>query len=200
MSTTSNIPNPALPMVGQDGRLTPAWFQFLLTMYVRTGGALGQDANSLQAELEQGSPQPDLAGVYALIAAVEALAAQAQAAASQPHDERGEVGDGATLAHLTARIADMEARVEAMASPMLTDTAQLTNGAQFLAAPNNLSDVASVTVARANLGLDTAATHPATDFASAPKTSLPAAATDAASTQTLANAMRSALIASGVGA
>lgn len=181
MNTASNIPSPALPMVGQDGRPTSTWFQFLLAMYARTGGALGQDAGSLQVELEQGVPQADLTPIYALLAA-------------------GQAGDGATLAHLVARIADLEARIEAMVSPVLTDTDQLTNGAQFLAAPNNLSDVASATAARANLGLGTAAIHPATDFASAPKTSLPAAATDAASTQTLANAMRSALIASGVGA
>lgn len=200
MSYDSNLPSSGVPLVDQSGRMSPVWFQFFLTLFARTGGLLGQDANALQVELAQGYAPPDLGPLYALIASTESLAAQAQASATQQRDERGEAGDGAALAHVLARLAELEARFEAQASPMLTDTSQLTNGAQFLTAPNNLSDVASAATARANLGLGTAATHPATDFATAAHSTLPPAATDAASTQALANAMRTALIAAGVGA
>lgn len=34
----NNIPSATVPMVGQDGRLSPAWFQFFVTLFARTGG------------------------------------------------------------------------------------------------------------------------------------------------------------------
>lgn len=155
MSIVSNIPSPGVPLIGPDGRMVMVWFQFFMSMYTRTGGTSGQDSGSLQISLEDGVPQPDLGGVYALIAVIESMAAQAQAAASQPRDERGETGDGATLAHVLARVADLESRIEAASNAM---------------------------------------------YVVAGHAALPAAATDATTTQALANAMRSALIAAGVGA
>lgn len=167
MSITSNIPSPGVPLIGPDGRLVMVWFQFFMSMYTRTGGVAGQDSSALQLSLEDGATQPDLDGIYALIAAVESLAAQAQAAAIQPRDERGEAGDGANLAQVLARLTDLESRVEAAGAPVISSTSQLTNDAPFAIAGH---------------------------------AALPAAATDATSTQALANAMRSALIAAGVGA
>lgn len=41
MTTASNIPSPSLPVIGADGRISQVWFQFFLTLFRRTGDALG---------------------------------------------------------------------------------------------------------------------------------------------------------------
>lgn len=124
MNTAGNFPsgNPIDP----SGNLTPQWRSFFLTLFTRSGGTSGNDTSSLQAAIAkanasivdlqtedaQGSPAADMAAVYGLIYAVEAIAAQAMASAVRIPDERGEAGDGATLSNLSQRIADLEAQIE----------------------------------------------------------------------------------------
>ncbi|ENH6340932.1 hypothetical protein ABWH74_004322 [Burkholderia vietnamiensis] len=38
MSTNANMPNPGTPIAGPDGRLSPEWFAFFLSLLSRTGG------------------------------------------------------------------------------------------------------------------------------------------------------------------
>lgn len=171
------------------GNLTPQWRMFFLTLFTRTGGEEGNDTNALQtaitlananiADLQTesgaGDPVSDLAPVYAMIYAVEAIAAQAMAIAARQPDERGEAGEGVGVTHLSQRvaelegqieqyraddalrlhIADLEAKIEAMSAPQIGDNSQLGNGAGYLVASNNLSDVANAATAAGNIGLGT---------------------------------------------
>lgn len=185
MNTDINFPsgNPLDP----SGNLNPQWRMFFLTLFTRSGGVGGNDTSALQTAIEkanasiadlgvegaQGHPTPDMAAVVGLIHAVEAIAAQAMAAASRQPDERGEIGESASVSHLSrrvaelegqlehyraddalrSRIADLEAKIDAISSPQFTDTGHLTNGAGFLVAANNLSDVGAAATARTNIGL-----------------------------------------------
>lgn len=157
MNTGLNFPsgNPLDP----SGNLTPQWRMFFLTLFTRSGGTAGSDTATLQAAITkananiadlqsedaQGDPAPDMAAVFGLIHVVEAIAAQAMAAASRQSDERGETGESASVTHLSQRvaeiegqiehyraddalrqrIADLESRIESM-QPVIADASQLT--------------------------------------------------------------------------
>jgi hypothetical protein len=157
MNTGLNFPsgNPLDP----SGNLTPQWRMFFLTLFTRSGGTAGSDTATLQAAITkananiadlqsedaQGEPAPDMAAVFGLIHVVEAIAAQAMAAASRQSDERGETGESASVTHLSQRvaeiegqiehyraddalrqrIADLESRIESM-QPVIADASQLT--------------------------------------------------------------------------
>lgn len=101
MNTLSNLPGPAVPLVGADGRLAPAWLQFFMALFARTGGAPGIAASDTQADTSGGTPIVDLAPVYAMLYAVEAMAAQAMATGS-----------------LLTRIAELEARIDVLGQPI----------------------------------------------------------------------------------
>lgn len=155
MNVDSNFP--AGVPIDASGRLTMQWRQFLMALFTRTGGTVGVDIaaviDDLMAEDASGTPAPDMAAVYAMIHAVEAIAAQAMASVSRVPDERGEAGEGASVTILMQRVSDLEAKIDAISTPMITDTSQMSNGSKFLAAPNNLSDVASASSALTNLGV-----------------------------------------------
>lgn len=51
MSVASNIPAPGTPVVAPDGRMSPVWFQFFMTLFSRTGGAQGVSSGDLSLEL-----------------------------------------------------------------------------------------------------------------------------------------------------
>jgi hypothetical protein len=157
VNTGANFPsgNPLDPA----GNLTPQWRMFFLTLFTRSGGAAGNDTSTLQAAIAaananiddlqtedgQGAPAPDMAAVFGLIYVVEAIAAQAMAAASRQPDERGETGESASVTHLSQRvaelegqlehyrcddalrirIADLESKIEAIATPQIADASQL---------------------------------------------------------------------------
>jgi hypothetical protein len=124
LNTDLNFPsgNP----LDSAGNLTPQWRMFFLTLFTRTGGTSGNDTSTLQtainaananiADLQsedgKGESTPDMAAVFGLIHVVEAIAAQAMAAASAHPDERGEEGDGASLTNLSQRIAELEKQLE----------------------------------------------------------------------------------------
>jgi hypothetical protein len=124
MNTAANFPsgNP----LDATGNLTPQWRSFFLTLFNRSGGTLGSDTSALQdaitkalagiadleAEESAGSPAPDMAAVFGLIHLVEAIAAQAMAAASRQPDERGETGESASVSHLSQRVAELEGQIE----------------------------------------------------------------------------------------
>lgn len=60
MTTSATLPNPGAPIVGPDGRLSPVWFGFLLSLYNRTGGTgAGVDVSALQAAIEAQSKEVD---------------------------------------------------------------------------------------------------------------------------------------------
>jgi hypothetical protein len=118
MTTASNIPNPTVPIIGPDGRLSPVWYQWFVTLFRRTGNLLGGSLSDVAAEassgtpapdlsslyalapsLESGAPQLDLTPIYSLIYAIEAMAAQAMATGP-----------------LQARIAELEAQLLSGAS------------------------------------------------------------------------------------
>lgn len=100
MKLVSSLPSPAVPLVGPDGRLVPAWFQFFMSLFARTGGAPGIAASDTQADTAAGTPVADLAPVYAMIHLAEATAAQAMATGP-----------------LIDRIAELEARIDALGQP-----------------------------------------------------------------------------------
>lgn len=87
MNVASNIPAPAIPVLGPDGRMTTVWFQFFMTLYTRTGGAQGIASSDLSIGISEDSGVEDvkqqlgnlrdLAGL--LPAAVPALAGDDQA-------------------------------------------------------------------------------------------------------------------------
>lgn len=124
MNTGLNFPsgNPLDP----SGNLTPQWRMFFLTLFTRSGGTSGNDTATLQAALvkananiadlqaedAQGEPAPDMAAVFGLIHVVEAIAAQAMAAASRQPDERGETGESASVSHLSQRVAELGGQIE----------------------------------------------------------------------------------------
>lgn len=45
MTVSSNVPAPSLPVVGPDGRMSPVWFQFFMTLFRRTGDTQGNTAD-----------------------------------------------------------------------------------------------------------------------------------------------------------
>jgi hypothetical protein len=130
MTTASSIPNPTVPLIGPDGRLSQVWYQWFVTLFRRTGDLLGGSLSDVAAEASSGTPtpdltrldaiapvleagvsQPDFAQVYGLIYAVEAMAAQAMATGP-----------------LLARIADLEAQLlsgPAMPAAVLTEGAPI---------------------------------------------------------------------------
>ncbi len=121
---TANFPNG--DPVDPNGRLTPQWRAFFLSLFARTGGATGDDSGTirsdldkaianikeLQAETQQGEPSFDVAAVYSMIYAIEAIAAQAMAATLRAPDERGESGEANAVSVLTARLAEIESQIE----------------------------------------------------------------------------------------
>lgn len=111
--------------------MTPQWRMFFLSLFNRSGGAGGFDASALQSQINQadadidaananitdlqtdaaqGVPTPDMAVVFGLIHAVEAIAAQAMAVAASRPDERGETGDSSS--EPAESLADLRAMVE----------------------------------------------------------------------------------------
>lgn len=38
MTVNANLPNPATPFLGPDGRVSPVWIGFLLALFERSGG------------------------------------------------------------------------------------------------------------------------------------------------------------------
>lgn len=50
--TVSNIPAPSAPMLLPTGQLSPAWWQFFVTLYTRTGNAQGVDIEAIKATIE----------------------------------------------------------------------------------------------------------------------------------------------------
>lgn len=161
---TANFPNG--DPVDPNGRLTPQWRAFFLSLFTRTGGATGDDSGTirsdldkaianikeLQAETQHGEPSIDVAAMYSMIYAIEAIAAQAMAATLRTPDERGESGEANAVSVLTARLAeiesqiehyrsddalrqrvgDLESKVESIA-PMIGDASQLTGLGTFAA-------------------------------------------------------------------
>jgi hypothetical protein len=109
-----------------SGNLAPQWRMFFLTLFTRSGGTAGTDLSALQSAVEaananiadlqaedmQGVPALDTTVVFGMIHAVEAIAAQAMAAAARQPDERGEAGDSASITHLSQRVAELEGQLE----------------------------------------------------------------------------------------
>lgn len=182
-------PNNVLPL-GPDGRFSRVWLDFFVAVFRRTGAETGFDPSGLQAaitaligsvrSLEAEAESAPLAAAFldvfaAGIAQLEAQAAQGVTVTTHPQDERGEAGEGASIAHLSQRIADLEGQLEgrraddslldriadleanfaAICAQPFTDNSQLTNGAGYLVAASNLSDVSSASTAASNLGLGT---------------------------------------------
>lgn len=51
-ATSANFPNPGSPIVGPDGRLSPEWYGFFLSLFNRTGGTgTPPDLTTLQNQL-----------------------------------------------------------------------------------------------------------------------------------------------------
>lgn len=48
MKVASNLPAAGLPMIGPDGRMTPVWFRFFMTLFARTGGEQGATVADLR--------------------------------------------------------------------------------------------------------------------------------------------------------
>lgn len=51
--TVSNIPAPSAPMLLPNGSLSPAWFQFFIVLFNRTGGGVGVDVMTLITRIAQ---------------------------------------------------------------------------------------------------------------------------------------------------
>lgn len=49
MNVTDNIPSPSVPFLGPDGRIAQVWWQFMVSMFSRTGAAAGVDSAALLA-------------------------------------------------------------------------------------------------------------------------------------------------------
>jgi hypothetical protein len=49
MSNANNLPPPQVPFVDTSGRVSTVWWQFMLTLFNRTGGTQGSDASDLEA-------------------------------------------------------------------------------------------------------------------------------------------------------
>lgn len=154
MNTQANFPygNP----LDATGNLTPQWRLFFMALFSRTGSESGNDSSAmqkaiadLQTESANGEPTPDISGIYSLIYAVEAVAAQAMAASVRTVDEHGDSGDASAHGYLLSRIGELESRVDGIsgtATPSTqdidaqlgagtsipTDTSHLTNGAGFV--------------------------------------------------------------------
>ncbi|MDI3301591.1 MAG: hypothetical protein QJR04_09585 [Burkholderia multivorans] len=96
MSTLANMPNPGTPVVGPNGRLTPDWFAFFISLLSRTGGTGAPiDIVTLQQQVEaQGKQIADLfllenstvpgALIGALLLRVVALESMVQAVVPVP--------------------------------------------------------------------------------------------------------------------
>jgi hypothetical protein len=120
MNVESNIPAPGVPVVGTDGRMTPVWFRFFMTLFTRTGGTQGLLADDMEAEISAGTPAVDVGAIYATIYAVEAMAAQAMATGP-----------------LLARLDEIDARLDVLGQPAVLPPdleAQLAAGASIPAA------------------------------------------------------------------
>lgn len=177
MTTASNIPSPTVPLIGPDGRLSPIWYQWFVTLFKRTGNLLGGSLSDVAAEASSGVPTPDLsrldtlaasleagmspldlAPVYGLIYAVEAIAAQAMATGP-----------------LLARIADLEAQL--LSGPALP-AAVLTEGSPIGAIQPSTGTFTTVSAGGNVSGgsVSTAGTLSGADLSIAPATSTTAPA------------------------
>lgn len=112
MRTANNIPTPTSPMLGPDGKLSQVWWQFFLTLFARTGGLQGGSITDASSEASAGIPLTDLAPVYSAIYAVEAMASQAMSAAAEQQDERGEAGNADASGYIARRIVELEMQLE----------------------------------------------------------------------------------------
>ncbi|MDF0500871.1 hypothetical protein POK33_09020 [Burkholderia cenocepacia] len=186
MNSIANFP--AGSPLDPQGRLTPEWRMFFLVLFNRGGGGEGVDVAALQKQVNEqgneitdlqtevgaGAPSADLAPVYALIYAVEAIAAQAVAAANCVPDERGESGESSSSASLLSRIneleqtienyrsddalrqriADLEGKVDALAGAALPSTqdieAQLSEGRIFIIDASQMSGFGSMALQAAS--------------------------------------------------
>ncbi|WP_321842682.1 hypothetical protein [Burkholderia cepacia] len=124
MNTIANFP--AGSPLDPQGRLTPEWRMFFLVLFNRGGGGEGVDVAALQKQVSEqgdeitdlktevgaGTPSADLAPIYALIYAIEAIAAQAVAAANCVPDERGEIGESSSNTSVLTRLAELEQAIE----------------------------------------------------------------------------------------
>jgi hypothetical protein len=79
VNIANNVPSAGLPVLGPDGRMVPVWFQFFVTLLTRTGGTQGLLVTDMQSEVSSGVPAVDVDGIYSMIYAIEAMAAQAMA-------------------------------------------------------------------------------------------------------------------------
>lgn len=60
MKTTANMPNPATPMNGPDGRLNPEWTALIIALLARTGGEGSPiDIATLQQQVNEQGKQID---------------------------------------------------------------------------------------------------------------------------------------------
>jgi hypothetical protein len=72
MNTGSNIPSPSVPMVGPDGQMSLAWWQFFVSLFGRTGSGQGVDSAALYNKVGDYIKANDIASA-ALVARVVQL-------------------------------------------------------------------------------------------------------------------------------
>ena len=110
----------------------------------------------------------EAAGIYATKAEaptateLDAIQAASSPSAANPFATLADLASAGLTIPANARLAILGGASPSAANPFLTVTG---GAALFLASANNLSDLASVSTARTNLGLGTAATANAADFA-----------------------------------
>ncbi|MCA8068539.1 hypothetical protein [Burkholderia vietnamiensis] len=158
MSIATDANFPSGDPIDPQGRLTPQWRMFFLTLFNRTGGLPGIDNAALQSQVKtaqsniaalqtdaaSGVPIVDMAPVYGLIYVVEAMAAQAMSASAQRPDERGESGEASWYGDLLQRVRELEGRIAAMDAPVVPsmhdiDT-QLAAGAPMISDTSQMSN------------------------------------------------------------
>lgn len=129
MSAIANIPSS--PVLLPNGQLSPAWLAFFLALFVRTGGTEGISLADIQKAIallqaEDATSKAQIAELQTDDMAAQEWIAELQSQAAQgvptlpipSGDPSSEAGDGAQLAHLTARIAELETRLESLGAPV----------------------------------------------------------------------------------